>query len=104
MKITEIEAPAVVVDLDVLEQNLERIAAYASKHDLSTPTIVFESMSEGHGQLDVSASETEISVGGKLSVIPNHVCACVNMHDRIWYHGNGVVQGSSQVAGRGKVL
>ena len=68
------------------------------------PTIVFESMSEEHGQLDVSASDTKLRVGDKLSLIPNHVCACVNMHDRIWYHRNGVVQGSWQVAGRGKVL
>jgi D-serine deaminase-like pyridoxal phosphate-dependent protein len=104
MKITELETPAVVVDLDGVEQKLERLAAYASKHDTSTPTIVFESMSEEHGQLDVSASDAELSVGHKLSVIPNHVCACVNMHDRIWYHCNRVVQGSWQVAGRAKVL
>jgi D-serine deaminase-like pyridoxal phosphate-dependent protein len=67
------------------------------------PTLVFESMSEEHGQLDVSRSDTKLSVGDKLSVVPNHVCACVNMHDRIWYHRNGVVEGSWQVAGRGKV-
>lgn len=67
------------------------------------PSIVFESMSEEHGQLDVSRSDTELRIGDKLSVIPNHVCACVNMHDRIWYHRNGVVEGSWEVAGRGKV-
>ena len=67
------------------------------------PAIVFESMSEEHGQLDISRSDMKLSIGDKLSVIPNHVCACVNMHDRIWYHRNGVVEGSWEVAGRGKV-
>ncbi len=70
---------------------------------LEDPSIVFESMSEEHGQLDISRSDTKLSVGDKLSVIPNHVCACVNMHDRIWYHRNGIVEGSWEVAGRGKV-
>jgi hypothetical protein len=32
------------------------------------------------------------------------VCACVNMHDRIFYHRKGVVEGRWQVAGRGRVV
>ncbi len=68
------------------------------------PDIFFESMSEEHGQLDLSSSGTKPQIGDRLSVIPNHVCTCVNMHDRVWYHRNGVVEGSWQVQARGKVV
>jgi D-serine deaminase-like pyridoxal phosphate-dependent protein len=67
------------------------------------PDIAFEAMSEEHGHLDVSKSARIPRVGERLSVVPNHVCACINMHDRIWYHRNGVVEGAWQVAARGKV-
>ena len=32
-------------------------------------------------------------IGDRLSIIPNHVCACVNMHDAIYFHRKGVVEG-----------
>jgi D-serine deaminase-like pyridoxal phosphate-dependent protein len=68
------------------------------------PDVPFESMSEEHGHLDLSSSDFRPKIGERLSVIPNHVCACVNMHDRIWYHRKGVVEGYWQVQGRGKVV
>lgn len=68
------------------------------------PSTNFESMSEEHGHLDITSSGTSFRVGDKLTIIPNHVCATVNMHDRIWYHRNGVVEGSWQVEARGKVV
>jgi D-serine deaminase-like pyridoxal phosphate-dependent protein len=68
------------------------------------PDIVFETMSEEHGHLDLSGSESRPEIGERLQVIPNHVCACVNMHDRIWYHRGGEVEGYWCVAGRGKVV
>jgi D-serine deaminase-like pyridoxal phosphate-dependent protein len=71
---------------------------------IEDPSIHFESMSEEHGHLDISTSGTSFHIGDKLSVIPNHVCACVNMHDRIWYHRSGNVEGSWQVEARGKVV
>lgn len=67
------------------------------------PSIRFEAMSEEHGHLNLAGSGKKLQVGERLSIIPNHVCACVNMHDRIWRHCNGVVEGSWEVAGRGKV-
>lgn len=67
------------------------------------PSIHFEAMSEEHGHLDLAAAGKRLQVGERLSIIPNHVCACVNMHDRIWRHRSGVVEGWWEVAGRGKV-
>jgi D-serine deaminase-like pyridoxal phosphate-dependent protein len=68
------------------------------------PEVLFEGMSEEHGHLNVEASAQPLRVGDRLSILPNHVCACVNMHDRIFYHRNGMVEGMWQVAGRGRVV
>lgn len=67
------------------------------------PQIQFVSMSEEHGHLDISQSSHKPSVGEKLTIVPNHVCTCVNMHDQIYYHRNGIVEGSWKIEGRGKV-
>ena len=67
------------------------------------PGIEFTSMSEEHGHLDLGTSGYSPRIGDRLSIIPNHVCACVNMHDTLHFHRNGIVEGSWQVAGRGKV-
>jgi D-serine deaminase-like pyridoxal phosphate-dependent protein len=70
---------------------------------LEQPAIIFESMSEEHGQLVLSASDYRPHVGERLSILPNHVCACVNLHDEIFYHRSGVVEGSWSVKGRGRL-
>lgn len=68
------------------------------------PEAVFEGMSEEHGHLNVSVCDQQPRIGERLSIIPNHVCACVNLHNRIWYHRNGEVEGFWEVAGRGCVV
>ena len=67
------------------------------------PEIQFAGMSEEHGHLDVSRSASPPRIGDKLTIIPNHVCTCVNMHDQIYYHRQGIVQGIWTVEGRGKI-
>jgi D-serine deaminase-like pyridoxal phosphate-dependent protein len=68
------------------------------------PDVLFEGMSEEHGHLNIEASAQPFKVGDRLTIVPNHVCACVNMHDRIFYHRNGTVEEVWQVAGRGRVI
>jgi D-serine deaminase-like pyridoxal phosphate-dependent protein len=67
------------------------------------PQILVSSMSEEHGHLDVSNSASSLRIGDRLSIIPNHVCACVNLHDRIWYHRQGIIEGFWNVEARGRV-
>jgi D-serine deaminase-like pyridoxal phosphate-dependent protein len=67
------------------------------------PEVEFTSMSEEHGHLDLGSSGYVPKIGDRLSVIPNHVCACVNMHDSIYFHRNGNVEGQWPVLGRGKI-
>jgi D-serine deaminase-like pyridoxal phosphate-dependent protein len=60
-------------------------------------------LNEEHGYLDTSASHHTFDVGEVLTVIPNHVCTCVNMHDEVFTIRNGEIAGSWRVAARGKI-
>jgi len=57
-------------------------------------------MNEEHGYVEIDAKPR---VGDKVWVVPSHCCATVNLHDEIWYGRRGQVEGSWQVAARGKV-
>ena len=60
-------------------------------------------LNEEHGHLDITRSAHKFQVGEVLTVIPNHVCTCVNMHDVAFTLRNGMVVGSWPVAARGKI-
>lgn len=60
-------------------------------------------LSEEHGHVDATKSQHQFRVGEVLSIIPNHVCTCVNMHDQVFLVRNQEVVGSWRVAARGKI-
>jgi D-serine deaminase-like pyridoxal phosphate-dependent protein len=60
-------------------------------------------LNEEHGHLDISRSEHNFRVGEVVTVIPNHVCTCVNMHDEVFLMRNEETVGSWKVAARGKI-
>ena len=60
-------------------------------------------LNEEHGYLDITGSRHRFQVGEVLTVIPNHVCTCVNMHDEVFLHRGGEAAGSWRVAARGKI-
>jgi D-serine deaminase-like pyridoxal phosphate-dependent protein len=60
-------------------------------------------LNEEHGHLDITRSTHKFHVGEVLTVIPNHVCTCVNMHDEVFTLRDGEVVGSWRVAARGKI-
>ena len=62
-----------------------------------------ERLSEEHGHLNISRSSRRYRVGERLTIIPNHVCSTVNMHDRIYGVNGERVEVVWDVAGRGKV-
>jgi D-serine deaminase-like pyridoxal phosphate-dependent protein len=64
---------------------------------------IVERLSEEHGILNVAHSERRHSVGDRLSIIPNHVCTTLNMHDEIYGVRGEQVETVWRVAGRGKV-
>ncbi len=62
-----------------------------------------ERLSEEHGHLNIQHSERRYRVGDRLSVIPNHVCPTVNLHDEIYGVRGERVETVWRVEGRGKV-
>jgi D-serine deaminase-like pyridoxal phosphate-dependent protein len=60
-------------------------------------------LNEEHGYLDITNSTHHFEVGETVSVIPNHVCTCVNMHDEVFLLRDEEVVGSWRVAARGKI-
>lgn len=67
------------------------------------PEAELENLSEEHGHLNVRHSTHRYRVGERLTVIPNHVCSTVNMHDEIYGVRGERVETVWSVAGRGKV-
>jgi D-serine deaminase-like pyridoxal phosphate-dependent protein len=65
--------------------------------------VEIERLSEEHGHLNIQHSERRYRVGDRLSVIPNHVCPAVNLHDEIYGVRGEQVETVWQVEGRGKV-
>lgn len=41
-------------------------------------------LSEEHGQVDVSKCERRPKIGERVTVIPNHICPCINLQDAVW--------------------
>ena len=60
-------------------------------------------LNEEHGYLDISGSTHRFHVGEILTVIPNHVCTCVNMHDEVFALRDDEVVATWRVAARGKI-
>ena len=60
-------------------------------------------LNEEHGHLDITKSVHQFRVGEVLTVVPNHVCTCVNMHDEVFVARRGEIEGAWRVAARGKV-
>lgn len=59
-------------------------------------------LNEEHGFVEADDYDA-FSVGQVLSVIPNHVCTCINMHDQVYVSQRGEIIGTWKVAARGKV-
>ena len=67
------------------------------------PAAEVERFSEEHGHMNIARSERRYRVGDRISIIPNHVCTTVNMHDEIYGVRGGQVEEVWRVAARGKV-
>jgi D-serine deaminase-like pyridoxal phosphate-dependent protein len=60
-------------------------------------------LTEEHGSVDVTKSGRELQIGEVVTVIPNHVCTCVNMHDEAFLLRGDQVVGQWRIAARGKI-
>lgn len=53
------------------------------------PQAKIRKLSEEHGQVDIAACDRAPKIGERITIIPNHVCVCVNLQDRVWWLDGG---------------
>jgi D-serine deaminase-like pyridoxal phosphate-dependent protein len=63
---------------------------------------ILSKLNEEHGFLEAE-DLSGFAVGQVLTVLPNHVCTCVNMHDEVLLSRGGKIVGTWKIAARGKV-
>jgi D-serine deaminase-like pyridoxal phosphate-dependent protein len=68
---------------------------------LERPEVVVRGLSEEHGLLELAKTQWRPRVGERVRVVPNHVCASVNLHERLWAVRKGAVEQAWAIAGRG---
>lgn len=49
------------------------------------PDAMIVKLTEEHGQVDVSRCGRRPQVGERVTVIPNHICPCINLQDAVWW-------------------
>ena len=67
------------------------------------PDAVLLGLSEEHGHLDLAHTARKYTVGEQLTLVPNHVCTTINMHDGLYVVRDGVVEDLWPIAARGCV-
>jgi D-serine deaminase-like pyridoxal phosphate-dependent protein len=60
-------------------------------------------LTEEHGQVDAKACPRVPKVGERVSIIPNHICPCINLQDRVWWREPGGEPKPVPVDARGRV-
>jgi D-serine deaminase-like pyridoxal phosphate-dependent protein len=71
---------------------------------LEYPDAKITKLSEEHAQVDVSLCARVPKVGQRVTVIPNHICPCVNLQDNLWWHEEGEAPRAIPIEARGKVF
>jgi D-serine deaminase-like pyridoxal phosphate-dependent protein len=61
-------------------------------------------LTEEHGQVDITRCDRAPKLGERVHVVPNHICPCVNLHDRTWWKEPGQPPRPIPVDARGKVF
>jgi D-serine deaminase-like pyridoxal phosphate-dependent protein len=54
-------------------------------HVLEYPEARIVKLSEEHAQVDVRSCASAPHLGERVTVIPNHICPCVNLQDSVWW-------------------
>lgn len=67
------------------------------------PASVVRALNEEHGMVDVSGCASAPRLGERVTVVPNHVCPCVNLHDAFWWTEDGETARAAPVDARGRV-
>jgi D-serine deaminase-like pyridoxal phosphate-dependent protein len=58
---------------------------------------------EEHGEVDVRGCDRPPKIGQRVTIVPNHICPCVNLQDNVWWQEEGEPPRAVAVEARGKV-
>jgi D-serine deaminase-like pyridoxal phosphate-dependent protein len=72
-------------------------------HVIEYPGAKITKLTEEHGQVSADRGEGMPKVGERVTVIPNHICPCINLHDQVWWREEGESPRPIPVDARGKV-
>jgi D-serine deaminase-like pyridoxal phosphate-dependent protein len=61
-------------------------------------------LNEEHGVVDCREAGRGPAVGERVTVIPNHICPCINLQDQVWWLETGEAPRAINVDARGKVF
>jgi len=61
------------------------------------------SMWEEHGVLALGKDSERLRVGDRVSIVPNHVCTAVNLHDRLVGVHDDRIEAVWKIAARGRI-
>jgi D-serine deaminase-like pyridoxal phosphate-dependent protein len=53
------------------------------------PDAMITKLSEEHGQIDIRNCQHALKLGERVTVIPNHICPCINLQDTVWWLEDG---------------
>jgi D-serine deaminase-like pyridoxal phosphate-dependent protein len=67
------------------------------------PEAAIYRLDEEHGYVDVSRCDPQPELGQRLTIVPNHACGTMNMHDEVVVQRGGEVVDTWRVVARGKV-
>lgn len=56
------------------------------------PQAKISRLSEEHGEIEFGETEMAPAVGSRLTIIPNHICVCVNLQNHFFWHENNMLQ------------
>lgn len=72
-------------------------------HVVQYPAARVKALSEEHAQIDVTECGSKPSVGERVTIIPNHICPCVNLQDAVWWIEPNELPRELRVDARGKL-
>jgi D-serine deaminase-like pyridoxal phosphate-dependent protein len=68
------------------------------------PAAKITTLNEEHGLIDIQACDQRPTIGERITIIPNHICPCVNLQDYAWWIEPSVNPRVINVDTRGKLF
>jgi len=67
------------------------------------PDAILTGLSEEHGTLDLTGCDRRPEIGERVTIVPNHACGAVNLHDEVALHRGGERVEIVPIPARGRV-